>query len=287
MDQLSVGTVQTMHVKRVIDTGYVLDKDGVEVLLHINEATEQLTDQTEVNVFLYHDKQMNIIATMILPSVTIDQYNWAEVMEVIPNLGVFVNIGTTKEVLVSIDDLPVVTEVWPKQGDQLYVTLGKDRQGRLLALPATEGVVESEREWAPENLLNATLEGRVYFTSREGTALLTREGYRGFVHHTERQTEPRLGERIKGRVIDIKEDGTLNMSLLPLKQHRMDDDAEIILQALKENEGTIPFSDKSDPEDIRGTFQMSKSAFKRALGRLMKQGLIDQRDGQTFLKNKS
>lgn len=287
MDQLPVGTVQTMQVKRIIDTGYVLDKDGVEVLLHINEATEQLTDQAEVSVFLYHDKQMNTIATMTLPSVTINQYNWAEAMEVIPDLGVFVNIGTTKEVLVSIDDLPVVTEVWPKQGDQLYVTLGKDRQGRLLALPATEGVVESEREWAPENLLNTTFEGRVYFTSREGTALLTREGYRGFIHHTERQTEPRLGEQIKGRVIDVKEDGTLNMSLLPLKQHRMDDDAEIILQALQENEGIIPFSDKSDPEDIRGTFQMSKSAFKRALGRLMKQGLIEQRDGQTFLKNNS
>lgn len=284
MDQLPVGTVQTMQVKRVIDTGYVLDKDGVEVLLHTNEATETLTDQAEINVFLYHDKQMNIIATMILPSITIDQYNWAEVMEVIPDLGVFVNIGTTKEILVSIDDLPVVTEVWPKQGDQLYVTLGKDRQGRLLALPATEGVVESEREWAPENLLNTTLEGRVYFTSREGTALLTEEGYRGFIHHTERQAEPRLGEQVKGRVIDVKEDGTLNISLLPLKQHRMDDDAETILQALQENEGTIPFSDKSDPEDIRGTYHMSKSAFKRALGQLMKQDLVEQRDGQTFLK---
>ena len=285
MNQLEAGTIQTMRVERIIDTGYVLQKNGLEVLLHNNEATEKLSENEEVDVFLYHDKQMNIIGTMTLPSVVRDYYDWAEVMEVIPNLGAFVNIGTTKEMLVSMDDLPAFENVWPKEGDKLLVTLGKDRKGRLLALPATEGVIDSGREWAPEDLLNAQVKGHVYFTSREGTAIVTEEGYRGFIHYTERETEPRLGELVKGRVIDVKEDGTINISLRPLKQDSIDGDAEMILNALKENDGVIPFSDKSDPEDIRGTYNMSKGAIKRALGRLMKHGFIEQRDGQTFLKN--
>jgi len=285
MDQLQIGTIQSMKVAIIIDTGYVLQKHGAEVLLHNNEATEKLSENEEVDVFLYHDKQMNIIGTMTLPTVLIDHYDWAEVMEVIPNLGAFVNIGTTKEMLVSMDDLPILEKVWPQEGDKLYVTLGKDRKERLLAIPATEGVIDTEREWAPEDMMNATVKGYVYFTSREGAALFTDEGYRGFIHHTERESEPRLGEFVEGRVIDVKEDGTINVSLRPLKQDSMDIDAEMILTSLKENDGVIPFSDKSDPEDIRGTYNISKGAFKRALGRLMKKGIIEQRDGQTFLKN--
>lgn len=286
MEQLLPGTIQTLSVARVIETGYVLNREKIEILLHENETEHTLEENEEVDVFIYHDKQMNLIATTTLPNVVVDHYGWAEVKEVIPNLGAFVNIGTTKEMLVSMDDLPFYEEVWPKEGDKLYVTLGKDRKGRLLALPATEGVIESDRELAPNETLNAEIKGHVYFTSREGTAIFTDEKYRGFIHNTERKVEPRLGEYVNGRVIEVKEDGTLNISLLPLKQDSMGEDADTILSALKEQDGSIPFSDKSDAEDIRGTFNISKSAFKRALGRLMKQGLIEQKDGQTFLKSK-
>lgn len=286
MEQLLPGTIQTMGVVRVIDTGYVLKHEKTEVLLHENETKHPLEENQEVDIFIYHDKQMNLIATTTLPNVVIDTYGWGEVKEVIPNLGAFVNIGTTKEMLVSMDDLPFYEKVWPKEGDQLYVTLGKDRKGKLLALPATEGIIEEDRELAPNELLNTEIKGHVYFTSREGTAIFTDEKYRGFVHQTERKVEPRLGEYVEGRVIEVKEDGTLNISLLPLKQDSMGEDADLILSALNEQDGIIPFSDKSDAEDIRGTFNISKSAFKRALGRLMKQELIEQKDGQTILISK-
>ncbi len=272
-----------MQVDRLIENGYVLQKDLDEALLHHNEATKPLETGEEVEVFLYHDKKGNITATMSLPEISIDQYGWGEVVESKQNLGVFVSIGTTKDFLVSKDDLPLFEDVWPQAGDQLYVTLGKDRKGRLLALPATEGVINGIREWAAEEYLNKQVTGHVYRTSREGTAIITDEGYRGFIHHSERKTEPRLGEKIQGRVIDVKIDGTLNVTLRPLKQDSLDEDAAIILNHLQEHGGVIPFTDKSDPEDIRATFQMSKAAFKRALGRLMKQKLIEQRDDSTWL----
>jgi uncharacterized protein len=281
---IGIGTIQTMTVDRKLDTGYVLRKNMQEALLHHNEANVELEVEQEVDVFLYQDKKGNLTATMKLPHVVMDEYGWAKVVNVLPNLGVFVDIGTTKEFLVSKDDLPLFEDVWPKEEDELYVTLGKDRKGRLLAIPATEGIIYREMELAPESLLNQMVTGRVYHTSREGSAIITNEQYRGFIHQTERKTEPRLGELVEGRVIEVKLDGTLNLSLRPLKQHGMVEDADMILEHLKEHDGVIPFTDKSDPDDIRGTFNISKAAFKRALGKLMKEGKIEQRDGNTYLK---
>jgi len=279
-----LGTIQSMSVDRKIDNGYVLKKDTTEALLHYNEADGELEIEQEVDVFLYQDKKGNLTATMKLPNAMMDHYGWGTVVNVLPHIGALVDIGTTKEFLVSKDDLPLFEDVWPKENDMLYVTLGKDRKGRLLAIPATEGVIAREIELAPDSLLNQTVSGRVYHTSREGTAIITEENYRGFIHHTERKTEPRLGELVQGRVIEVKYDGTLNISLRPLKQHGMVEDSDMILEHLEDHDGMIPFSDKSDPEDIRGTFNISKAAFKRALGKLMKEGKIEQRDGNTYLK---
>src|SRR5699024_4746145 len=236
-----------------------------------------------VKVFLYNDRNHNIVGTTNIPSIQIDTYDWAEVVEVIPQLGVFVHIGIEKDILVSIDDLPVFKEVWPKVGDKLYVTLGKDQENRLLAIPAQEGIFMNIREIATEDLLHTTVTGHVYHTSREGTAIFSMENYRGFIHHTEREQEPRLGELVTGRVIDVKDDGTINVSLLPLKHERITDDADVILTALENNGGILPYSDKSKPADIRKMFGFSKSAFKRALGRLMKERKVEQRDGKTYL----
>lgn len=282
---LPLGTIQTMTVLRKIDTGYVLQKEMDEALLHHNETETALEENQSVDVFLYNDKKGNITATTTLPTVKMDAYDWAEVVEVVPKLGAFAHIGIAKEMLVSVDDLPLFEDVWPKAGDKLLVTLGKDQDGRLLAIPATEGVVASVVNLEPpKDLLNKPISGHVYFTSKEGTAIITADDYRGFIHYTERKTEPRLGELVHGRVIEVKEDGTLNISLRPLKQDSLDEDADAILTHLQANDGVIPFGDKSDPEDIRGTFNMSKAAFKRALGRLMKQGKAEQREGKTYLK---
>lgn len=284
MNFISLGTVQTLPIDRKIDTGYVLIKDHQDILLHEKETFGNPAVGEEIEVFLYNDKNNRTVATMTIPSVQLGIYDWAEVVEVVPGLGVFVNININKEMLVSIDNLPLFESVWPEVGDKLFVTLGKDQLGRLLAIPAGEKVMWDRREIAPDELLNQQVSGYVYLTSREGAACFTEEGYRGFIHHSEREHEPRLGEFITGRVIEVKEDGSINVSLLPLKQERIGSDAELILEHLEANDGVIPFSDKSDPEDIKGTFGFSKSAFKRALGTLLKQQKVEQKEGKTYIK---
>lgn len=277
---MKVGATQTMTVIRQTEAGYILQND---VFLPIQMVKSDLASGEKVDVFLYNDRKGNIVATTNHPSVQLDEYDWAEVIEIISGLGVFVDIGIEREILVSYDDLPMFESVWPAKGDMLFVKLATDKKGRLIAAPASERFFAEHWELASEGLLNQPIGGRVYHTDREGAAIISEDGYRGFIHHTERKQEPRLGEWVEGRVIGVKEDGTVNVSLRPLKRQSMKEDADDILEHLEQNGGIIHFNDKSDPEDIRGTFGISKAAFKRALGKLMKEEKIEQRDGKIHL----
>lgn len=285
MNSLLVGTIRSATVIRKIETGYVLDIDDHDVLIHFNDLNEDETflDEAQVDVFLYHDKNEQIVATTMIPRIDRETFGWAEVISVVPKLGVFVDIGTTKEILVSVDDLPIYTEVWPIESDFLYVALSEDRRGRILAIPATEYDIEPIFEPAEHIELNQPISGTIYYTSREGAAFITENNVRGFIHQSEREEEPRLGEFIEGRVIEVKDDATVNASLLPLKEERIDPDSETILAYLKLNDGTMPYNDKSDPQDIRDIFGMSKSAFKRALGKLMRERIVNQDESTTFI----
>lgn len=95
------------------------------------------------------------------------------------------------------------------------------------------------------------------------------------------EAEPRLGEEVEVRVIAVKEDSSLNGSLLPRKHERLGQDAEAVFAYLQSVGGKMPFGDKSAPEEITEMFHMSKGAFKRALGTLMKAGKVKQQDGWT------
>lgn len=284
MGLLKAGQIVELEIARRIDTGYVLTDGTEEILLHANEVENTLKVADTVEVFLYHDKKGVLIGTTTIPSVRPDVFDWAEVTEVVPNLGVFVDIGTTKHTLVSKDDLPLFQSVWPKIGDELYVVLSNDKKGRLLANPVSESDFGNNWDRAPEDLRNKAIYGRVFRTDKEGAVIITEESYRGFIHHTERKVEPRLGEWVKGRVIAVKEDGTLNISLLPKRKEARITDAQMILNLLKDNDGELPFTDKSDPEAIKAKFDISKAAFKRALGKLLKEAKIIQDDSKISLR---
>lgn len=285
MSQTLIGTKKTVFVEKKDNNGYILSYGNSSLFLPRDETDAQLDIGDYVNVFIYKNGNEKVIATTFLPNMTVGELGTATVVKIVPRLGMFVSIGMKKDVLLPKDYLPRVRHVWPNIDDKLYITLKLDKQDRLLAVPATERDIESILEPAlPETVsLNDEVQGTIYFTSREGSVMLTDQNYRGFIHHTEREREPRLGQHVTGRVIEVKEDGTLNISLLPMKHERIDDDAEKIFNYLKENGGTMPFNDRSQPEDIRATFHMSKSAFKRALGRLMREKKVTQDDFGTSI----
>lgn len=287
MSQLKPGTVVTLKVAREVDFGYFLTNGTEEVLLHKSEQKGKLQLEEDVRVFLYLEKLGRLAATMAIPVVQIGTYGWCKVVEVKESLGVFVNIGISKDILIYKDDLPKLREVWPVVGGRLYITLKTDKNGRLLGKLATETVMEKQFKKADRSVFNQNVRGYVYRTLYSGSFIITEEGYRGFIHHSQRKTEPHLGDEVSGRVIDVKEDGTINVSLLKRGYESIAEDAEKIFMYLQERGGRMPYTDKSQPEDIEKRFAMSKGAFKRALGRLMKEGKIDQEDGWTHIKKQS
>ncbi|WP_440895555.1 CvfB family protein [Amphibacillus sp. Q70] len=283
MSNIQVGNIVHLTVKKKLPNGYMLTDDTSDIFLDTKESDDTYNEGDKIEVFLYHDDKRKIAATTQIPNVRFSTFDWAEVVEVNKNLGVFVNIGTSKDVLVSLDDLPQYSSAWPIVGDQLYVTLKLDKKNRLLADPVREVDFEDNWDQAPESLFNQDIKGRVFRSGKEGAVMISEEGYRGFIHHSQRKREPRVGEWIEGRVIKVKQDGTLNVSLLPRKKEAQSFDADRIMTYLKQNDGEMPFDNQSDPDDIRTIFQMSKAAFKRAIGKLYKERRIKQEAGKTIL----
>ena len=284
MNHLKPGTVETLTVAREVDFGYFLTNGKEDVLLHKSEVNGELQLDEDVRVFLYQDKQGRLAATMNIPDVQVGTYGWCEVVEVKDDLGVFVNIGLSKDILIHKDDLPKLQEVWPDVGGRLFITLKTDKHGRLLGKLATENIMADYFQKADRSIFNKDIKGYVYRTLYSGTFIITEEGYRGFIHESQRVKEPRLGDKVTGRVIDVKEDGSINVSLLKRVHEKLTDDAEMIFSYLQERGGSMPYTDKSAPEDIEKRFLISKGAFKRALGRLMKEGKIYQEEGWTYIK---
>ncbi|WP_026570196.1 S1 RNA-binding domain-containing protein [Sediminibacillus terrae] len=282
MSELQPGTIQRAKITNSVTDGFLVSI-GTETLL-LPEINTDLQPGKEIKVFVYQDRKGKLLATETIPEASLDSYGWAKVVEVVENLGVFVDIGIPKEILVSSDDLPLLKKVWPISGDYLFVSLDFDKKGRLLAKPINEADVMADLVPASPDLLQHRITGRVYRSTKAGSFILSEEGYRGFIHPHERKKEPRIGETVTGRIIDVKDDGTINVTLLPLKQEGMKDDAESILEYLEKRGGAMEFGDKSDAEAIRETFHISKSAFKRALGNLIKENKVYQQDGKTYLK---
>lgn len=283
--ELESGEIVKLKVEEKEGSKWILTHKGEEISLNASEAPEDLQVDDKVEVFLFVDRRGNLSATTQLPHIKKGTYGWARVIKVTDKEGAFVDIGTSKEVQVKAEDLPKVKELWPVIGDHLYMTLRTDKEGELFGRLATEDRVEELYIDAPTTLLNKNVQARAYRLLPVGSFLLSvPENYRIFVHQSERVEEPRLGQDLTVRVIDTKEDGSLNGSLLPRKHERLGDDAESIFRYLNDVGGRMPFTDKSTPEEIQEMFTMSKAAFKRALGKLMKEGKIVQNEGWTEVK---
>jgi uncharacterized protein len=279
-----IGQTTTLTVARKASFGYFLTDGNEDVLLHTNQANQELEVEDQVEVFLYVDSEGRISASTTTPEVAVGRYAWVKATDVNPRIGVFINIGLPKDILLGIDDLPVHKSVWPKPGDLVYITLKLSSTYLLYAKLASDQVIESISVKATRENFNKNVQGHIYRTAKVGSWIYTIEGFKGFIHESQRLVEPRIGEKVEGRIIDVKEDGTINVSLLARKEESQDLDSERIYEYLMSRNGAMPYNDKSMPEDIKDRFDLSKGAFKRALGKLMKEGRVYQEGSWTYVK---
>ncbi len=256
---------------------YFVQKDGVTLALDKTEGDHQLGQM--VQGFAYSDLHQKLRLTTLPISATRDSYGWGVVTEVRRDLGVFLDTGLPdKQVVVSLDVLPEIKELWPKKGDKLYVSLEVDKKDRIWALPAPAEVFQKLAGPAYDNMQNEKLRAIVYRLKLSGTFVyLPDNNMLGFIHPSERYTEPRLGQELEARVIGYRQvDRTLNLSLKPRSFEMLEADAQMIFTYLEGQGGFMTLNDKSSPAEIKATFSISKGQFKKALGGLMKAGKIKQ-----------
>lgn len=275
-----LGTIAKGKIIDQNDEAFYVQVDGLTYELKRKEITQEESPKLgdEIKGFVYDDKQHNREMTQFLPFAQADQYGWGKVTDVKYNLGVFIDIGLPdKDVVLSVDDLPFDKERWPHKDDQLLVHLETDEKDRIWAKLADENIFEQLSAHFPDDMKNKDVFGTVYSSRDIGAFVITREYYLGFVHASQMAWPLRLGEQFKGRVIGISQYGRLNLSSLPRAFEEIDDDAQMILMSLRrKSDKTLPFYDKSDSQEIKSYFGISKSAFKRAVGHLLKAKYISE-----------
>ncbi|MBM7617078.1 putative RNA-binding protein (virulence factor B family) [Weissella uvarum] len=267
---------QTAFFAQVDGITYTLEKKQLDVPAEVGQVVEGFT---------YENNQHDLALSLEIPAVRLGHFAYGTVTDIRRDLGVFVDIGLPdKDVVVSLDELPTLKELWPQRGDQLLITLRVDNKERLWGELAPAEVYQAMRVPAKKNMQNKNVKATVYRLKMVGTYVLTDDYHFGFIHPDERYREPRLGEHVAARVIGVRDDGTLNLSLRPRAYESIGDDAQMILNLLKANpKHMLPYNDKSDPKAIKQYFNMSKGQFKRALGNLYKQRLITQDENGVYL----
>ena len=256
---------------------YFLQKG--EDLLRLDKTEGEHTVGDVVTGFVYVDKDDHRRLTTLEQKATNEHYGWGTVTAVRKDLGAFVDTGLPgKDVVVSLDDLPLEKDQWPKVGDQLYVKLIIDRTERIWGHLAWHEDFWNLAGPGYDNMQNQDLRAIVYRNKESGTFVyLPDNNMLGFIHPNERFSVPRVGQELQVRVIGFrKEDRSLNLSAKPRAYEMLDADSQMILAYLQSMGGKMAFNDKSNPDEIKATFGISKGQFKKALGGLMKAKKIKQ-----------
>ncbi|MFD7521099.1 CvfB family protein [Paenibacillus chitinolyticus] len=288
---LEAGTLVTLDVTREVSPyGYFVTDGEREVLLPYAETNRKLKAGQQAEVFIYYDSEDRMAGTMNRPMLLLGELALLEVVDLHPRFGAFLEMGIGRNLLLPFKEMPELHELRPQVGDKVFVTMDHDRQGRLVARLAGEDVLSEQCFPAPQAWRNQWLNARVYKPLQMGTFVVCDGGVVGFgviglIPSTERSRLLRVGEEVSVRVTYIREDGRVNLSMRQPKEKGRDEDAERVLAVLRERPGgAMPYSDQTEADLIKSKFGISKSAFKRALGKLMKDGLVYQEENWTYLK---
>ncbi|MBP2663902.1 MAG: cvfB, partial [Firmicutes bacterium] len=278
------GDVVELTAVRKSELGVFLDvgtgNTSDDVLLHKAQQTEEITVGQAVKVYLYKDPKGRLTASMHLPQMQEGQVARVEVINTTRD-GTFVNIGAERGVFMP----HAGRRGLPKVGEKVWVKLYRDKSDRPAVTMEVEDELRQASRPAEDIKVGATVTGSVYNYTDQGAFIFTKERFIAFLHNDEMLERPRVGAELTARVTYLRDDGRLNVSMRPIKETAMDVDAEKILEILRTRGGQMPYSDASPPEIIKEKFNISKAAFKRAMGRLLKDQLVEQKEGWTYLKN--
>lgn len=267
---IQLGQWHDLEIVKVVSFGVYLapsvSRADDRVLLPRRQVPEGSKVGDRITVFVYLDSEDRLIATIREPKLVMGQVAELTVAQV-NSFGAFLDWGLEKDLLLPFKQQRGRVE----QGRKVLVSLYIDKSGRLCA---TMNVYQNLSSESPYHV-GDQVTGRVYERSDNfGAFVAVDNRYSGLIPARELYGEVELGRDVKARVTRVLEDGRLNLSVREKAYLQIDRDVEIILKLLDSYEGSLPFNDKAAPEVIKHETGMSKNEFKRAVGRLLKEGRI-------------
>lgn len=266
---IEVGKKQPLIVINKTDFGIYLGEPEKpeKVLLPIKQVPEGTETGDEISVFVYRDSEDRLIATTREPMITLGEVAVLLVKEV-TKIGAFLDWSLEKDLF-----LPFKEQTGDVlEGKKYPVALYVDKSGRLCA---TMKISEFLLDHSPYHVDDA-VEGVIYKIHEEiGAFVVVDKKYHALIPKREFYGEFQTGDRVEARVSSIREDGRLNLSVRKKAYLQIEEDSDIILEKLKQYQGVFPFTDKTvDAQRLKEEFHLSKNAFKRAIGRLLKENKV-------------
>lgn len=277
---IEIGNFNKLEIVRTSDIGYYLEGHGKttseDILLPRKSAVGEFSIGDEVEVFIYRDSKDRIIATMKQPKATVGQVQYLEVVDK-SKVGYFISIGLERDVLVPFKEISYDLEVGKSYLFYIYL----DKTDRIAATTK----VDKHLHHTTTYNIGDEVEGTIYGTHKNGNVMVALENtYRGLILSKEYFAKAVMGEVLKVRVKKYFDDGKVEVTARKPRLEEMDSIEEVIMKYLESHNGFMTYNDKSDAEEIKKVFKSSKNTFKRALGGLMKKGLITQDEEGTRLK---
>lgn len=273
----NIGQTETLTVLRETEFGVYLGKTGTEesVLLPKKQVPSGLQAGDSIRVFLYRDSEDRLIATTADPKIRLGEFARLRVRAV-TKVGAFLDWGLEKDLLIPFRE----QEERLSAQDEVLVYLYLDRSGRLSATSRIYNRLSPAKrnEFREEDPFT----GVVYRIEKNYGVFVAVELKQedparrifGLIPSAQVFRKYRLGETVSGRVVRVREDGKLDLSVRARDYEQIARDTETILKKIDEYGGVLPFSESASPEIIRRELQMSKNGFKKALGSLLKAGKI-------------
>lgn len=267
---MKLGEYQELYYKKKVDFGVYLAEtmtDDAQVLLPMKQVPENARMGEKIRVFLYKDSRDRLIATTNDPKLTLGGYAPLVVREV-GKIGAFLDWGLEKDLFLPYKEMVGRVE----QGDEVLVTLYIDKSSRLCA--SMRGLYDLLDKDSPYHK-GDTVTGRVYeFSDNFGTFVAVDDRYSARIANSEDHSFLRVGNVIEAKVLGVKPDGKLDLTMREKAYIQMDADAVKLMELIDSYAGVLPFTEKASPEVIKRETGLSKAAFKRAVGRLYKERKI-------------
>ncbi|TGE31598.1 S1-like domain-containing RNA-binding protein [Desulfosporosinus sp. Sb-LF] len=272
---IEIGKFQNLKIANFTSFGAYLDAEtGVRhdnILLPVKQLPEGAKVGDELEVFIYRDSEERLIATTRKPFAQLGELAYLKV-NAKTKIGAFLDLGLERGLF-----LPFKEQKYPIQmGKHYLVKVYLDKSQRL---SATTQIYEYLSADAPYQK-NDKVIGIVYSVNPEmGAFVAVDNKYMGLIPNNEYFTDLKEGDQVEARVIRVREDGKLDLSPRELSHLQRDNDTVKILEGIKNYGGFLALNDKSSPIEIESRLHMSKAAFKRAVGKLLKENKVEQTEG--------